>query len=102
MKHTFDLLHQYHRAFQNPKSRIVVIFATILYLASPIDILPEFLLGPIGFIDDTLLIIMFFAEISALVWKNHQSPKNTSHSQKSREKSSQEEEVIDVEPTQKK
>lgn len=35
-----------------PKRTIFMIIANILYIVSPIDVLPEILLGPIGYIDD--------------------------------------------------
>ena len=58
----------YHSKFQNPKTRKWVILVTILYLFSPIDLIPDFLL-PFGFIDDTALLVMFTSELWALYKK---------------------------------
>lgn len=38
-----------------PKSKRVKIFAAIAYFISPVDLLPEALLGPAGFLDDIAL-----------------------------------------------
>ncbi|MGH1362844.1 MAG: YkvA family protein [Calditrichia bacterium] len=40
---------------EKPKSIWGILILTILYLVSPIDLLPEALLGPLGFIDDAAL-----------------------------------------------
>ncbi len=53
----------YHEKFRNPNTRIWVIVGTLLYLFSPIDIIPDFLLG-IGFVDDLVLLIMFLVELA--------------------------------------
>lgn len=40
------------------------IFASILYILSPIDLLPEAILGPIGLIDDAAVLGVAFVLVS--------------------------------------
>tara|TARA_R110002110_G_scaffold313201_4_gene526536 strand:+ start:319 stop:573 length:255 start_codon:yes stop_codon:yes gene_type:complete len=47
--------------------KIVIIVLCGIYILSPIDFLPEILLGPLGFLDD--FIAGLFATTVALVWK---------------------------------
>jgi uncharacterized membrane protein YkvA (DUF1232 family) len=47
-----------------PRSAKIVFMGAIGYVLSPIDLLPEFLLGPVGFLDDALVIA---AALSRLV-----------------------------------
>ena len=37
--------------------KLLVIFFAIIYILSPVDVLPEALLGPIGFIDDLMALL---------------------------------------------
>jgi len=39
--------------FKIPPRGVVAMFAALAYLALPIDVVPEALLGPLGLIDDT-------------------------------------------------
>jgi uncharacterized membrane protein YkvA (DUF1232 family) len=39
--------------FKIPPRGVVAMFGALLYLALPVDLVPEALLGPIGLIDDT-------------------------------------------------
>ncbi|HEX5089342.1 MAG TPA: DUF1232 domain-containing protein [Nocardioides sp.] len=39
--------------FKIPPRGVVAMFAALFYLALPLDVLPEAVLGPIGMIDDT-------------------------------------------------
>jgi uncharacterized membrane protein YkvA (DUF1232 family) len=55
----------YHKAFRNENTRFLVIIVTIIYILSPIDIIPDFIFG-IGLIDDILLMIMFITELLTL------------------------------------
>ncbi len=67
----------YQKYFRNPKTKLIVIIATILYIVSPIDIIPEFLtpvLG-VGILDDGVVIVMFVLEI--LNWISSKDNKNT-------------------------
>lgn len=40
------------RRYQIPPRGLVAMFGSLVYLASPIDVLPEVILGPIGLLDD--------------------------------------------------
>ncbi len=40
------------RRYQIPPRGLVAMIGALVYLASPIDVLPEVLLGPIGLLDD--------------------------------------------------
>jgi uncharacterized membrane protein YkvA (DUF1232 family) len=57
----------YQRALASKKYRVIAVILTIVYLISPIDIIPEFLV-PLGMIDDAVLLGIFLSEISKL-WK---------------------------------
>ena len=48
--------------------KIVIIVLCGIYILSPIDFLPEILLGPLGLLDD--FIAGLFATTVALVWKD--------------------------------
>ena len=55
----------YHEKFQNPDTRMITIICTILYIFSPIDLIPIFV--PIfGVVDDSILLIMFAVEMT--IW----------------------------------
>ena len=51
----FYLLVKLVRDERVPKKEKVKLAAVITYFISPIDLMPEFILGPIGFIDDVAL-----------------------------------------------
>lgn len=41
---------------EKPKGLLKIALLVLLYLVSPIDILPEAMLGPLGFVDDAALL----------------------------------------------
>ncbi len=51
----FHLLTKLSTDKEVPESKKVKLFAAIAYFISPIDLLPEAFLGPIGFLDDIAL-----------------------------------------------
>lgn len=53
----------YRRTIRHPKWRWWLVAATVLYLATPVDLLPDFLL-PIGVIDDVAIAGLLIAELS--------------------------------------
>jgi len=53
-----DLFHLLTRLTMDkdvPESKKIKLAAVIVYFISPVDLMPEFLLGPIGFLDDIAL-----------------------------------------------
>ncbi|MHC5936993.1 YkvA family protein [Nostoc sp.] len=72
MKFSIQSLYTwYGNLLRNPKYRWWVILGTLVYLASPIDIIPDFI--PVaGQIDDVFLLTLLVSEVSGLViegWK---------------------------------
>ncbi|MEA5620721.1 YkvA family protein [Cronbergia sp. UHCC 0137] len=64
----------YRDLLRNPKYRWWIIIGTLAYLASPIDIAPDFI-PIIGQIDDVFLVTLLVSEVSALLidgWKSRQ------------------------------
>ena len=57
----------YRNGLRNPKYCWLVIFGTLAYLVSPIDISPD-LVPLIGWIDDGILITLLVAEVSQLLY----------------------------------
>jgi uncharacterized membrane protein YkvA (DUF1232 family) len=56
----------YRNAIRHTKYRWVIIFGTLIYLISPLDISPDFLPG-LGWIDDGLLASLLVAEVSQMM-----------------------------------
>ncbi|SHM72110.1 YkvA family protein [Gracilibacillus kekensis] len=59
-----------------PKGSIMMIIATILYFVTPIDLIPDFIVG-LGFFDDAAVIGFAIKQISDdidryITWKNNQ------------------------------
>ncbi|ABA24170.1 Protein of unknown function DUF1232 [Trichormus variabilis ATCC 29413] len=74
-----SLYNWYRGLLQNPKYRWWVILGTILYIASPIDIAPDFL-PVVGQIDDFLVLSILVTEVSGLVlegWKARKGDSST-------------------------
>lgn len=61
----------YRNLLRNPKYRWWVIFASVAYLVSPIDISPD-IFPIVGWIDDGLVISLLVAELSQIVRENLQ------------------------------
>ncbi|MEH2302625.1 YkvA family protein [Nostoc sp.] len=72
MKFSIQSLYTWYRdVLRNPKYRWWVILGTLVYLISPIDILPDFI-PVVGQIDDVFLLTLLVGEVSGLViegWK---------------------------------
>jgi uncharacterized membrane protein YkvA (DUF1232 family) len=74
-----SLYNWYRGLLRNPKYRIWVILATLAYIASPIDIAPDFI-PFVGQIDDFLVLSILVSEVSGLVlegWKARKGESNT-------------------------
>jgi len=57
------------------RGRIAAVFAALLYIIMPLDFFPEALLGPLGLLDDTVVVAWIAAAFvdstnRYLVWKN--------------------------------
>jgi uncharacterized membrane protein YkvA (DUF1232 family) len=47
--------------------RVKVMLLMLVYMVSPVDLLPEVLLGPLGLLDDSLVMISFASQFSGLL-----------------------------------
>ncbi|WP_310426233.1 YkvA family protein [Chamaesiphon sp. VAR_48_metabat_135_sub] len=92
MNFNIQSLHNWYRGLlQNPKYRWWVVAASIVYLVSPIDLIPDFI--PLaGLVDDTLIISLLVAEVAQVAKLTLQS-QNTRSSPVSADAASQ---VVDV------
>jgi uncharacterized membrane protein YkvA (DUF1232 family) len=64
MNFNIQSLHNWYRSLlQNPQYRWWVVAASLAYLVSPIDLVPDFLPFA-GLLDDTLIISLLVAEVS--------------------------------------
>src|SRR6476646_9865299 len=74
-----SLYNWYRNLLRNPKYRIWVILATLVYIVSPVDIVPDFI-PLVGEIDDFLVLSILVSEVSGLVldgWKARKGESNT-------------------------
>ncbi|XP_020236614.1 E3 ubiquitin-protein ligase RNF170 isoform X1 [Cajanus cajan] len=69
------LLHRLLREFLDPQRSLplvirarvfVAMIASVIYLFSPIDIIPEGVLGIVGLLDDLLIVLICFLHVAAL------------------------------------
>ncbi|ACK69775.1 protein of unknown function DUF1232 [Gloeothece citriformis PCC 7424] len=67
MNHIVESFYSWYRSqIRNPKYRWLVLLGTVLYLVSPVDILPDFI--PIlGWIDDGVVLTLLMTEITRLI-----------------------------------
>ncbi|PSB19659.1 DUF1232 domain-containing protein [Phormidesmis priestleyi ULC007] len=65
----------YRNLIRNSKYRWVIIVGTLLYLISPIDLLPDFI-PLIGQIDDAVVVTLLAAELSGLLLDRVKTQKN--------------------------
>lgn len=56
----------YKTTLDNPKYRWIMVGATLLYLLSPIDLLPDFI-PVLGMVDDAVVASMFIGALSQIV-----------------------------------
>ena len=60
--------------------RIILICLKLLYIVSPVDLLPEIVFGPIGYIDDVIVFIMVvFLIYRECASRNQSPPKAQTH-----------------------
>lgn len=65
----------YRNLIRSSKYRWVIIVGTLLYLISPIDLLPDFI-PLIGQIDDGIVVTLLVAELSGVLLDRVKSQKN--------------------------
>jgi uncharacterized membrane protein YkvA (DUF1232 family) len=70
-----SLQNWYRGLLQNPKYRWWVVAASIVYLVSPIDLIPDFV-PFVGLVDDTLIISLLVAEVASVAKLTLQSQSN--------------------------
>jgi uncharacterized membrane protein YkvA (DUF1232 family) len=93
MNFNINSLHNWYRSLlQNPKYRWWVVAASVVYLVSPIDLIPDFLPFA-GLVDDTLIISLLVAEVSQIA-------KTKLQSQSTRSTKDPMDGVVDVQPIQ--
>ena len=74
-----SIYNWYRDLLRHPQYRWWVVLGTIVYLVSPIDIVPDFI--PIaGQIDDIMVLTLFMTEISQVVFDYAKSRKDKSAS----------------------
>ena len=96
MNFNIHSLHNWYRSLlQNPKYRWWVVAASVVYLVSPIDLVPDFLPFA-GLIDDTLIISLLVAEVSQIAKAKLQSKSN----RVTVDKNDVSVQVVDVQPIQ--
>jgi uncharacterized membrane protein YkvA (DUF1232 family) len=80
MKFSIQAVYTWYRnLLGNPKYRWWVILGTLVYLVSPIDLLPD-VFPIVGQIDDVFLLTLLVSEVSGLViegWKARKGDVNT-------------------------
>ncbi|NJP09576.1 MAG: DUF1232 domain-containing protein [Leptolyngbyaceae cyanobacterium RU_5_1] len=70
----------YRNTIRNPKYRWWVIGGSLLYLLSPLDILPD-IFPIIGWIDDGVIATLLVAEVSQMLLERLKAGKDTSSAQ---------------------
>lgn len=79
MNFNLQSLHNWYRTLlQNPKYRWWVVGASIVYLVSPIDLVPDFI-PLVGLIDDTLIISLLVTEVAQVAKLKLQSKSTRSN-----------------------
>ncbi len=62
-----SLYDWYRNTLRNPKYRWYVILGTLVYLISPIDLLPD-IFPIVGQVDDLMLLTLLLSELSQIVY----------------------------------
>ena len=94
---SFPLYRWFRQGIRNPATRQWVIAGVLLYLVSPIDIVPSFFPG-VGEIDDVVLVGLLLTELAQVWWGNKVSPEVEEVGQQASSKtaSSSSSQVVDV------
>jgi uncharacterized membrane protein YkvA (DUF1232 family) len=71
-----NVIHdQYRKLIRNSKYRWIVIIASIGYIVSPVDLLPELFTFPIGLIDDGIVATLLVTEVAAILTEKMKAKK---------------------------
>ncbi len=62
-----SIYNWYRDMVRNPKYRWWVVGASLVYLLSPIDLLPEVLMGPFGLVDDMVIVTVLATELVGIL-----------------------------------
>jgi uncharacterized membrane protein YkvA (DUF1232 family) len=99
MKFSLDSVYNWYRnLIRDPKYRWWVILGTLVYFASPIDILPD-VFPIVGQIDDVFLMTLLVTEVSGLVlegWKARKGVETTTTTNTSDDSTSTTAKTVDV------
>ena len=66
---------QYRKLIRNSKYRWIVIIASIAYIVSPVDLLPELFTFPVGLIDDGLVATLLVTEVATILTEKMKAKK---------------------------
>ncbi|ESA32897.1 hypothetical protein N836_23970 [Leptolyngbya sp. Heron Island J] len=91
-------LHNWYRnAIRNSKYRWLVVFGSLLYLASPLDILPD-VVPIIGWLDDGIIATLLVTEVSQLLFEQVNASKKKNRQEADvTDAATTTEQVVDVE-----
>ncbi|XP_044474554.1 E3 ubiquitin-protein ligase RNF170-like isoform X2 [Mangifera indica] len=64
--HTLQQLETYNRRFGGGSNGLIQMILSAVYMLSPIDVIPEGILGIVGLLDDFLIVLMGFLHVAAL------------------------------------
>ncbi|MEM6254180.1 MAG: YkvA family protein [Cyanobacteria bacterium P01_D01_bin.156] len=92
------LRNWYRNAIRNSKYRWLVVFGSLLYLVSPLDISPD-VFPIIGWLDDGIIATLLVTEVSQLLFEqvNASKKKNQEEASSSADTATTTEQVVDVE-----
>ncbi len=66
---------QYRKLIRNSKYRWIIIVASIAYIVSPVDLLPELFTFPVGLIDDGLVATLLVTEVATILTEKMKAKK---------------------------
>lgn len=71
-----NVIHdQYRKLIRNSKYRWIVIIASLAYIVSPVDLLPELFTFPVGLIDDGLVATLLVTEVATILTEKMKAKK---------------------------
>ncbi|EOY17359.1 PREDICTED: E3 ubiquitin-protein ligase RNF170 isoform X3 [Theobroma cacao] len=61
-----EKVEKYNRYFGGQSNGLIQMFLSTIYIFSPIDIIPEAILGIVGLLDDLLIVLVCFLHVAAI------------------------------------